>query len=64
MTVQIESGWGKRVLALRASRRMTQEQLAELIGVNRRAVIRWEKNGEEPSRLNRAVLEALERGDK
>ena len=55
------ASWSERVFGLRVVRKITQRQLAELVGMSERTVIRWESGQSEPKRLQQAVIEALER---
>ena len=43
----------KKLHAKRKERKLTQEQMAEMIGVTLRTVQRWEKNVVQPSKLAR-----------
>jgi transcriptional regulator with XRE-family HTH domain len=52
---------GDRLKALRVRRLLTQGELAQRVGVERKAVNRWESNKTKPRLTNiRALCEALE----
>jgi transcriptional regulator with XRE-family HTH domain len=52
-----ESAWvGARLRELREQKRLTQGQLAELVGVKRDAVARWEADTREPGWSNVVAL--------
>ncbi len=50
---------GKEIKELRKSKSLTQQQLADKLGVDRRTVIRWEKEEKHPSRLALRQLHRL-----
>ena len=50
---------GRRIQALRKERGMTQEMLAEKIGVSAQAVSKWESGASAPSTTNLIALAKL-----
>lgn len=54
-----QQSFGEVLKALRSSRRMTQEYVAEQIGVSRQAVSKWEQGTSEPNTSNLLALSRL-----
>ena len=50
---------GKRIMALRKAAGMTQEQVAERLGVSPQAVSKWESGAADPSTSNLLALAKL-----
>lgn len=53
---------GGKLREARLRRELTQEQLAEKVGVSRASIARWEAGTHEPSDINRVRLDRLMRG--
>lgn len=53
------NGIGQRIRKARENKSLTQEQLAEYVGVSRTAVSKWEKEESEPSLAHLTVLSEL-----
>lgn len=57
--IAAQQSFGEVLKALRSSRRMTQEYVAEQIGVSRQAVSKWEQGASEPNASNLLALSRL-----
>jgi transcriptional regulator with XRE-family HTH domain len=53
----------EEIKRLRLSKKLTQEQLGELCGVEKASVSKWEKAKTQPSGSSRKILEQLASGD-
>lgn len=58
-TVQVRQSLGEAIKAHRLERNMTQEFVAERLGVSRQAVSKWEGGASEPSTSNLLALAKL-----
>lgn len=56
---QEQKSFGEVLKSLRTSRRMTQEYVADQIGVSRQAVSKWEQGASEPNASNLLALSRL-----